>query len=209
VPDLATSLPHPVDGGRTYVFTVRPGVRYSDGATVKASDFVRGTRRALLNRKGNPSLYSAVVGAKSCLDNPGFPNLCDISRGVVADDATGRVTFHLETADPEFLAKLTMFVVATPEEAPLTDMGFTPMPSTGPYRITHTTVDGALTLERNPYFVPWSFAAQPSGYADTIVRQVKPSEEAAVTAVLSGVSDVVTVLDPTPVAESHPAQLVG
>jgi ABC-type transport system substrate-binding protein len=34
VPDLATDLPQPTDGGRTYTFTIRPGIRYSDGRLV-------------------------------------------------------------------------------------------------------------------------------------------------------------------------------
>ena len=31
VPDLATALPTPTDGGRTYTFQLRPGIRYSTG----------------------------------------------------------------------------------------------------------------------------------------------------------------------------------
>ena len=42
VPDLATSVPEPTDGGRTYMFNLRRGIRYSTGAEVRASDFVRG-----------------------------------------------------------------------------------------------------------------------------------------------------------------------
>ena len=49
VPDLATSLPTPTDGGRTYVFTLRDGIRYSTGATVVATDVARGLRRAILS----------------------------------------------------------------------------------------------------------------------------------------------------------------
>src|SRR5215831_12442339 len=30
VPDLATTLPVPTDGGKTYVFQLRPGIRYSN-----------------------------------------------------------------------------------------------------------------------------------------------------------------------------------
>src|SRR6185312_13825340 len=45
VPDLATSLPSPTKGGTVYTFTLRPGIRYSDGRSVKASDFVLSVRR--------------------------------------------------------------------------------------------------------------------------------------------------------------------
>ena len=38
VPNLALSLPTPTDGGTTYRFQLRPGVRYSTGATVEPAD---------------------------------------------------------------------------------------------------------------------------------------------------------------------------
>src|SRR6266511_1701775 len=42
VPDLATSVPSPTAGGRTYTFHLRKGIRFSNGASLKASD-VRST----------------------------------------------------------------------------------------------------------------------------------------------------------------------
>ena len=39
VPDLAESVPKPQDGGLTYTFKVRKGIKYSDGTTMKPSDF--------------------------------------------------------------------------------------------------------------------------------------------------------------------------
>src|SRR2546430_4749118 len=41
VPDLALSLPAPTDGGTTYLFRLRPGIRYSDGRPLRASDVRR------------------------------------------------------------------------------------------------------------------------------------------------------------------------
>src|SRR5262249_3239177 len=38
VPDLARAIPLPADAGRTYVFRLRSGVRFSDGRSVRASD---------------------------------------------------------------------------------------------------------------------------------------------------------------------------
>ena len=40
VPDLATEIPEPTDGGKTYTFQLRDGIKYSDGTPLKASDFV-------------------------------------------------------------------------------------------------------------------------------------------------------------------------
>ncbi len=40
VPDLATSLPQPTNGGKTYVFHIRKGIKFSNGQVMKPSDFV-------------------------------------------------------------------------------------------------------------------------------------------------------------------------
>ena len=41
VPDLATSIPTPTNGGKTYLFHIRKGIKFSNGQTLKPSDFVR------------------------------------------------------------------------------------------------------------------------------------------------------------------------
>ena len=64
VPDLATQVPAPLDGGRTYVFNLRPGIRYSTGVEVLASDFVRGMYRALRPRAARPDFYAGIVGGR-------------------------------------------------------------------------------------------------------------------------------------------------
>ena len=61
---------------------------------------------------------------------------CDLSEGIVADDRTGTVTFHLSQPDPDFLYKLTIsyayvLPAATPEQQTRL-----PLPATGPYMIT-------------------------------------------------------------------------
>ena len=61
VPDLARTLPRPADGGRTYTFTLRRGIRYSNGALVRASDFRRGIQRQL-SFGANPGYYEGIVG---------------------------------------------------------------------------------------------------------------------------------------------------
>ncbi|MEP6799828.1 MAG: BTAD domain-containing putative transcriptional regulator [Lapillicoccus sp.] len=188
VPDLATELPIPVDGGKTYIFTIRQGIHYSDGRVVVASDFARGIRRALLGVA--PTALSSVVGAQGCIDNPKAPHLCDLSRGVVADDATGRLVLHLTAPAPEFVYRLAAGVVPTPPGIPDGELGRTPIPSTGPYEVREFRADGAITLVRNPNFTPWSVAAQPAGYPDVIQYRVEKDSDSAVDDVLKGTADV-------------------
>ena len=69
------------------------------------------------------------------------PAGCDLSRGIVTDDATGTVTFHLAAPDPEFLFKLTEFAYAAPipPGTPDHEPGSRTVPGTGPYRIAHAS----------------------------------------------------------------------
>ena len=135
VADLATSVPQTTDGGRTYVFTNPAGIRYSTGAEVQAGDFVLGFRRALLNRRGNPEAFKNVVGAPSCLAAGEFTEHCDL-QGVSADDTTRRLTVRLSEPDPDFVAKLALFVAPAPPGSPLRDVGMNvTIPGTGPYYV--------------------------------------------------------------------------
>jgi len=164
VPDLATEVPTPLDGGRTYVFNLRPGIRYSTGAEVRASDFVRGMHRNLQPGAVRGDFYAGIVGAQACLDHP---SSCDLSRGVVADDDAGRVTFHLTRPDPQFLPDLTILAVPAPRGTPLGELS-SPLPGTGPYRISSYRKGEEFALSRNAYFHQWSAPAQPAGFLDAI-----------------------------------------
>ena len=77
---------------------------------------MRGVQRAL--RVGwRPDFNAGLIRDKACLDEA---TPCELRAGaVVADDAAGRVTFHLEAPDPLFLYKLTLFVVPTPPGTPV------------------------------------------------------------------------------------------
>ena len=46
IPGLAEEVPEPTNGGKTYEFTLRKGLKYSDGTPVKASDFEHTIKRA-------------------------------------------------------------------------------------------------------------------------------------------------------------------
>jgi YVTN family beta-propeller protein len=191
VPDLATLVPQPTDGGRTYVFTIRPGIRYSTGVEVQAADFVLGFRRALLSTRGDPSFFDKVVGAPSCLAVE-YTEVCNL-QGVTGDNTTRRLTVRLSEPDPDFLAKLAYFVAPAPAGSPLIDVGMhATIPGTGPYVVSEIRPDG-LTLSRNPYFHQWSFAAQPYPYPDQIRVQEAASQEQAAADVVAGRADVTRI----------------
>ena len=63
IPGLAEAVPEPTNGGKTYEFTLRKGIVYSDGTPVKASDFENTMKRLLKLGSVWSSFYSGIVGA--------------------------------------------------------------------------------------------------------------------------------------------------
>ncbi len=78
---------------------------YSDGTAVKASDFLRAIEREFTVPGPVGSFYQGIVGGDACAKTP---KTCDLSKGIVTDDAAGTVTFHLVSPDPDFLQKLAL-----------------------------------------------------------------------------------------------------
>jgi peptide/nickel transport system substrate-binding protein len=76
VADLATEVPQPTDGGKTWTFTLRPGIKYSDGTDLKASDFQRVFLRQFTVPGPANGFYEPIVGAAECLKSP---KTCDLS----------------------------------------------------------------------------------------------------------------------------------
>jgi YVTN family beta-propeller protein len=200
VPDLATTLPRPTDGGRTYTFTVRRGIRYSNGVELRARDLRRGLVRALAL---HTAYFYGILGARRCALHP---HRCDLSSGVRVDDTAFRITFHLRRPDPDFLSKLSSHVFAIP---PGVRPGAVhrPVPATGPYMISGYNERGRLkriTLVRNRYFRQWSFAAKPDGYPDVIRWRKVIGSRKRIHDVVAGRADLVSLL-----ADFSPRQITS
>jgi ABC-type transport system substrate-binding protein len=112
-----------------------------------------------------------------------------VTKAVEADDSRRTVTFHLATADPDFVYKLALFVYPTPASAGPNGDGIPP--GTGPYVISGYVPRESFALVRNPYFdQPWSVSATPAGYPDVIRWLKVDGVPAAVAAVDSGAADL-------------------
>ncbi len=188
VPDLATAVPKPQDGGKTYLFHLRKGIKYADGTTVKASDFTRTFERMFaVHGPTAGSFYKVIVGADACLKTPAS---CDLSKnGVVADDGKNTVTFHLTDGDPEFFDKLAVpFAFVLPPSTPMKEVQLPP-PGTGPYKFAQYNPNKQIKLVRNTFFKEWSKDAQPNGNPDVILQKFGLGPEAEVTQVENGQAD--------------------
>ena len=202
VPDLAVAMPTVSDGGRTYAFQLRHGIRYSNGRPVRASDFryavQRQFRPGVLNKGYRGSfqqeMFSSLVGYNTCAKPP---HSCRLARGIQTDDATGAITLHLSRPDPALPEKLaTTFGDLLPPGSPRPGGG-RPVPATGPYMIADTPNQNGFLMVRNPYFRPWAADAQPAGYPDQLRWSYVNDAGSELTAVEHGTADVMIDQPPT------------
>ena len=187
VGDLATDVPRPSPDGRTYVFQLRPNLRYSDGTPVRPEDFRASLENLLRHHPGLPPYYQAIVGGQRCVRRPAS---CDLSAGIVSDARLRTITIHLTRPDGEFLQRLAYpLALVAPAAHPFDRAG--QAPGTGPYRIVAYDKNRGARLVRNPQFRAWSPGARPDGFADEIVVRVNRNRDAQIAAVQRGQADVV------------------
>jgi peptide/nickel transport system substrate-binding protein len=195
VADLATSIPTPTNGGKTYVFNIRRGIKFSNGQVVKPSDFVTTFNRQF-TVPGPTTFYNSIVGASSCSTKG-----CDLAKagGVVASDSAYTLTINLTQPDPELMDQLALpFAVAVPASTSPKLTGNNVPPGTGPYMWKSYNPNSEAVLVRNPYFKVWSAQAQPAGYPDQIIEKYGTPVSDEVTAVENGTANEVFDQDGIP-----------
>jgi ABC-type transport system substrate-binding protein/class 3 adenylate cyclase len=183
VPDLATTIPVPTNGDRTYAFQLRSGIRWSNGDPVTVADVKRGIERTVAS--GFSPLQEEIVGAAGCR-----PSHCVIP-GVKVDAQTRSVTITLVHPNADFLDDLANGVAAVPAATPMGIQKPGGIPATGPYEISRYVPGKLIVLTRNRFFRQWSAAAQPDGFPDRIEWQIDKTitPAQAVNAVAAGRSD--------------------
>jgi peptide/nickel transport system substrate-binding protein len=164
VPGLAKELPKISSDGRTYTLFLRPGLKYSNGKPVKASDFPYAVERMFKVNSGGSPFYTTIVGAEQFAKTKqgGIP-------GIKANDKTGEIQIELEKPRGTFTNELgLMFVAPVPKGTPNEDLSASPPPSTGPYTITKSQPGRGWEVERNPYWEKANAKAMPDLESGTI-----------------------------------------
>lgn len=175
VPDLATGWTTS-DDGLAWTFTLRPGVRWHDGAPFTARDVKFTFDRVIDVRSGSRlrSDFAAVAGVD------------------IVDSLTVRFRLHAPFAP--FLALLGYNAGILPEhlfrDRSLTEAtGFNrsaPV-GTGPFRVVEATAGSAIVLERNERY----HGPRPS--LDRVIFRIVPDVNAQVAQLLAGELDVVPI----------------
>lgn len=176
-PDLAESW-MASDDGLSYTFTLRNGVKWSDGQAMVAED-VAFTYNLYLNRDVNSPHYTTIYS---------------IVESVAASNRT--VRFRLRVPSAHFLTGIATFPVVpqhmlvntNPTELATSDFGTTAnIVGTGPFRVTRWLRGERIEAEANPAYHLGKVAST------RYVRLVLPTDDAVRDALATGAADLGTV----------------
>jgi peptide/nickel transport system substrate-binding protein len=149
-PEAAVGLPVIAKNGKTYTFTIKSGLRFSDGSAVTAKNFKWAFDRSATKAQQSPAtaFMDDVVGYTKAVDSGANP--AHVS-GVVARG--NKLIIHLTQPDGGMLSKLAMpFFQAISTKTKVDPHGVNAYPSAGPYYIASRTVNRHITLKRNKYY---------------------------------------------------------
>jgi peptide/nickel transport system substrate-binding protein len=149
VPGLAKALPEISEDGKTYTLFLRPGLRYSDGTPVRASDFTNSVERMFRLDSGGSGFFTDIVGAEHFLEakQGGIP-------GIETDDKSGEIAIHLIEPRGTFTNELgLLFTAPLPPGTADKNLTASPPPATGPYVITSSQPGRGWEYDRNPQWL--------------------------------------------------------
>jgi peptide/nickel transport system substrate-binding protein len=180
VPEAATGFPTVSKDGKTYTFTLKKGLRFSDGSAVTAAAFQRALWRACNPDQGSPAVaFANNVQGCTAFNQKKAGSLS----GVKANGL--KLTVRLISPDPTFLAQIAMpFFAAVKPNMPVSPRGENVYPSAGPYRIVSREPGRSLVLERNRFY-RGNRPANP----DRIVVTVNTDQEQSLLQTKAGQSD--------------------
>ncbi|AVV40385.1 ABC transporter substrate-binding protein [Streptomyces sp. ID05-04B] len=114
VPDLAASAGVPTDGGKTWTYKLRPGLKYQDGTAITSKDVKYAVERSNFARDVlslGPNYFQQLLVGGDAYKGP-YKDKKGLASIETPDDTT--IVFKLKSAFQEF-----DYLVATPQTAPV------------------------------------------------------------------------------------------
>jgi ABC-type oligopeptide transport system substrate-binding subunit len=147
-PEAAVGMPIVSNNGKQYKFTIKKGLKLSNGETVTAKNFQKSIFRALTKSMQSPAatFIQNIVGAQAMIDGK-----ANSAAGVVAKGNT--LTIKLTQPDGGLLSKLGMpFFQALSLGMKNDPKGVDSYPSGGPYVISSRIPNRRIVLTRNKFY---------------------------------------------------------
>ena len=191
VPELAARFPRVSRDRRTYVFTLRKGVRFNTGAPVTAADVAYTINRTLMLKAQGSDAFAQIAGAKDVL-----AGRATRASGIVASGRKLTVRF---TTRPvlSFVANGASTLCVLPAGHPLEPGGVTPpVPSAAPYYISEYVPGQRIVLKRNV-----CYRGPRPQHVDSFVFDLTVDDTQALDDVINGAADYAWV--PAPLYEGR------
>ncbi|PJN22664.1 hypothetical protein CG736_27450 [Kitasatospora sp. CB02891] len=159
VGDLATDTGTTTDGGKTWKFTLKDGVKWQDGAAITSADVKYSIERTYASFiKGGPTYIQQWISGDDYrgayagpYDGKGLDAI------TTPDDKTVVIQFKDVHTDANFTLAMTGYGIVPKAHDTKEEYDKKPF-SSGPYQITEHVNDRSLDLERNPN---WDAATDP------------------------------------------------
>ncbi len=183
-PEAATAFPVVSKDGKTYAFTIRPGLKFSDGSPVTAAAFQRAIERNLSPKMGSPVGVNVQV-QKLIIGGEDF--LAGKTQKISGVSAKGlKLTIKLTKPNPTFVSIMGMqWFGAVKPDTPYSTAGLNTTPSAGPYTIKSRDAGRNLVEVRNPYYK----GTRPAN-PDQIVWTVNTDSDQSLLQVKAGQADI-------------------
>ncbi len=180
-PQAATAFPTVSKDGKTYTFTIRSGLKFSDGSPVTAAAYQRAWERILSPKMGSPlgvnlDLQNTIAG--------GAAFLAGKSAHISGIKASGqKLAFTLTKPNATFVSILSMqWFTAVKPNMPYSADGLNTYPAAGPYYIKSRDPGRSTVLARNPYYKgdrpanPDQIVITPNVNVDQSLLQIKAGQ---------------------------------
>jgi len=161
-PEAATAFPRVGNGGRRYTFTIRRGLRLSNGERITAANF-----KYAFTRAANPKMNSQAAAFLQDL-------------GSVQTRGRYTLVINLKKTRPDFVSIVSMpFFQAISLKLPMDPSGVKLSPSGGPYYMAARDIGRSFLLKRNKYYKgnrphnPNAISFEVNTNLDTSLLQVK------------------------------------
>jgi peptide/nickel transport system substrate-binding protein len=195
IPGLARALPVVSNSGKTYTFSLRKGLVYSNGTPVKASDFIFTTERAIKIPWGGSGQFinANIVGAEAYAAGK-----AKTISGISANDSTGEIVIHLNAPYGAFENVLAFPALGfVPPGTPMKKESVNVPVGVGPYEIKNVVPNVSFSVVKNPHWSQMEIPGIPAGHVDVNVKvQSNPSTEYE--QVLSNQADIADYPDSVP-----------